>query len=195
MFEERQQVLEERRIESGWPTDDYGMVLYSMVRALRPEVVVEIGPYKGFSTLCMAKGLMENGGGLIYTVDKKRWLNLDDLPGSLQAYINYFVMNSASEGFQKLVDSVGWIDLAFIDGDHSYGACKRDFETLYPRILEGGIIAFHDADRATIRRVLAEARLNQKMSVIMLPVFGGMAIAQKQGYNPVKNLEFWGIER
>ncbi len=36
------------------------------------------------------------------------------------------------------------IDLLFIDGDHSYGGVKQDFEMYSPLVRPGGAIAFHD---------------------------------------------------
>lgn len=38
----------------------------------------------------------------------------------------------------------GPIRLLFIDGDHSYEASKKDFETWAPFVVHGGVIAFHD---------------------------------------------------
>jgi predicted O-methyltransferase YrrM len=37
------------------------------------------------------------------------------------------------------------IDFLFIDGDHAYEACRRDFEDWSPFLAPGGAIAFHDA--------------------------------------------------
>ena len=36
------------------------------------------------------------------------------------------------------------IDILFIDGDHTYGGVKKDFEMYGPLVKKGGIIAFHD---------------------------------------------------
>ncbi len=36
------------------------------------------------------------------------------------------------------------IDLLFIDGDHTYEGVKADFETYFPLVENGGIVAFHD---------------------------------------------------
>lgn len=36
------------------------------------------------------------------------------------------------------------LDLLFIDGDHSYGGAKKDFELYSPLVAPGGTIAFHD---------------------------------------------------
>jgi len=36
------------------------------------------------------------------------------------------------------------IDLLFIDGDHSYGGTRSDFETFSPLVAPGGLVAMHD---------------------------------------------------
>ena len=41
--------------------------------------------------------------------------------------------------------SGGPVDLVFIDGDHSYEACREDWQVWHPHIRVGGVIAFHDA--------------------------------------------------
>lgn len=38
------------------------------------------------------------------------------------------------------------IDLIFIDGDHSYEACRKDIELYLPKVRPGGILAGHDYD-------------------------------------------------
>jgi Methyltransferase domain len=40
-------------------------------------------------------------------------------------------------------------DFIFIDGDHSYEACLKDFEDWYPLTSNGGFIAFHDSAAVT----------------------------------------------
>jgi predicted O-methyltransferase YrrM len=39
----------------------------------------------------------------------------------------------------------GPVDLVFIDGDHSFGACREDFEVWQEHVAPGGAIALHDA--------------------------------------------------
>jgi cephalosporin hydroxylase len=35
-------------------------------------------------------------------------------------------------------------DLLFIDGDHTYGGVKSDWEMYSPLVTKGGVVAFHD---------------------------------------------------
>jgi predicted O-methyltransferase YrrM len=39
------------------------------------------------------------------------------------------------------------LDFLFIDGDHSYGGVKKDYEDYSPFVRKGGVVAFHDIVR------------------------------------------------
>ena len=36
------------------------------------------------------------------------------------------------------------IDLAFIDGDHSYEGCLADLKAVWPKVKKGGVVLIHD---------------------------------------------------
>jgi hypothetical protein len=42
----------------------------------------------------------------------------------------------------------GPVELLFIDGDHSYEGVRRDAELWLPRLMDGGIVMFHDVATA-----------------------------------------------
>ena len=48
---------------------DSSFVLYSIVRAVKPRVIVETGTSRGKSTCAMALACKQNGGGHIHTID------------------------------------------------------------------------------------------------------------------------------
>lgn len=41
------------------------------------------------------------------------------------------------------------IDVLFVDADHSYGGCKQDIESWYPKMAKHGVMLFHDADETS----------------------------------------------
>lgn len=172
---------------SGWPTDDYGVVLYALVRALRPRAVVEIGTYKGFATLCMAKGLDENDMGTIFTYDKTASF---EIPVYCKGRIKYSIVDSGSKEFEESIGELGVVDMAYIDGNHSYNHCKHDFQVLVDHVNPmGGIIVLHDSDKRGVKQVVDELKF-QKIS---LPTFSGLTVVQKGSYDVVGNLKHWGI--
>jgi hypothetical protein len=55
-------------------------------------------------------------------------------------------------------DLPGCFDLGFLDGDHSYEGALADFQAVGPRIIPGGILAFHDGVNSVgVGRVIGQA--------------------------------------
>ena len=46
-----------------------GRLLKMMVRLIRPQRVIEVGTFSGYSALCMAEGLAANGSGHLFTYE------------------------------------------------------------------------------------------------------------------------------
>ena len=53
-------------------------------------------------------------------------------------------MSDSLAAARQLEAKRGAIDFIFIDGDHSYDACKADIVAWAPFVKRGGVIAFHD---------------------------------------------------
>ena len=98
--------------------------------------VLEIGVHCGISTTALLAGLEENGGHL--------W-SVDVHPSC--RYVWY--------GHPQWTFCCPWagdelysppFDMAFIDGDHSYEAVKKDLESVRPNMAPRSVILCHDAD-------------------------------------------------
>jgi hypothetical protein len=51
------------------------------------------------------------------------------------------------KGYSKdFVSKIDKINFLFIDGDHSIEGASYDFENYSPKVVKGGLIAFHDYD-------------------------------------------------
>jgi hypothetical protein len=46
------------------------------------------------------------------------------------------------------------IDVAFIDGDHSYEGCLADLVAIWPKMVDGGIILVHDTQIDGVKRAV-----------------------------------------
>lgn len=115
--------------------------------------IVEIGSYLGASTCFLAAGLRPNGGRII-CIDT--WEN-QTMPEGVRDTFKEFSENlkplcnliatirdrSDALGPDRLPEA---IDLAFIDGDHSYAAAAKDFRLVSDRVRLGGTIVFHDTE-------------------------------------------------
>jgi len=123
-------------------------------------VIVEIGSWQGRSTTWLGAGSKVGAGARVYAVDphirapeNAQILRENIKRAGLDDLVEPLVMTSAkaAESFDKPVE------LLFVDGDHSYEAVKLDFELWYPKLIDGGIIAFHDLDSPGPRRLIAES--------------------------------------
>jgi predicted O-methyltransferase YrrM len=156
-------VLEPRRGEGIRNPIDELAYLAMITRYLDPDVVFEIGTFRGRTALNFACNLASRGR--VYTLDlppDESLTELGDIPDadaritslvqghvgelyrghSRAAQIHQLFGDSASFDFQPYYDSV---DLVFVDGAHSYAYATRDTENAL-KILRpsGGVIVWHD---------------------------------------------------
>ena len=105
-----------------------GRLLKMLVQMIRPERIVEIGTFSGYSALCMAEGL--DDGGMVYTFE------IDD---EIEDFARKWIDNSPYGHRVKLIigDAISCIpqlgltfDMAFIDGD------KRTYVEAYETVLD-----------------------------------------------------------
>jgi predicted O-methyltransferase YrrM len=130
--------------------------------------VVEVGSWMGASTCFLAAGL-KGEGAKVYAVDNFQglstcgedaaWYNRHFRRLGANSTLEIFRANFAALGLSACAEPVvndsiaaaramesrhGSIDLIFIDGDHSYEACKADIAAWAPFARRGGVMAFHD---------------------------------------------------
>jgi MMP 1-O-methyltransferase len=156
----------------GWLTLSEADVLYLLaLNFINKGVIVEIGSYKGKSTICLAKGSKKNNSTKIYAIDPHTAeATLDLTEDNPICTYNEFISNiktakvddiiepikNTSEGAVKAFDLP--VGLLFIDGAHHYEAVKLDFELWSPKVIKGGRIAFHDATNAPgVMKLIKEA--------------------------------------
>jgi len=144
------------RVE-GWLTDSEGEFLYNAAMNCKGRgVIVEIGSWKGKSTIWLAKGAKAGSNIKIYAIDphtgtssQKRHGEVDNLAefkeNIKRANVEDVVVPvvKTSEDAERDWDAKP-IELLWIDGDHEYEMVKLDFDLWSPYLIEGGTIAFHD---------------------------------------------------
>lgn len=125
--------------------------IFGFVRQTKPRRVVEIGRHKGGSTLVIASAMQ--GQGEFWSIDigekEQRLRRLDMRPydrqiESLCERLGLRVTLLTGDSRTIEVDT-GEIDLALIDGDHSYEGVRIDFERFGRRVRLGGSVFFDDA--------------------------------------------------
>ena len=113
-----------------------GRLLSSLSWMIRPRCILEIGTYVGYSAMCLAEGLAEDGQVITIDID-------DEIEDMARRYIGEspyaskinFIIGDAV----KLIPDINEVfDLVFIDGN------KRDyieyFETVLPKVRKNGFI-------------------------------------------------------
>jgi predicted O-methyltransferase YrrM len=136
----------------GWLSDLQGRALYDAAAATSGRgAIVEIGSWKGRSTVWLARGA-RLAGRTVHAVDPH--LNSREDPGAstLEAFraniaragiapeVRTLVMTSAEA--ERVVQ--GPVELLFIDGDHSVDGARSDADLWLPRVMRGGTVMFHD---------------------------------------------------
>ena len=114
------------------PNYERGLLIYTLIRKYNLKSYLEVGFGRGYSCLCAAFALSENGGGSIVTVDPN--LNEDFLnnlakscPKDWFSMIR-FINGKSQEFLADEKQANEKYDLIYIDGDHTYAATKRDWE-------------------------------------------------------------------
>jgi predicted O-methyltransferase YrrM len=130
-----------------------GKLLYKLAKQSIGNIV-EIGSWKGYSTIWLANGSKDGLRNKVYAIDPHTGAEIHkQMYGAVDTY-NDFLKNIKETGVSDVVipirlkseDAVkDWdnsIGLLWIDGDHM--AADKDFDMWYPFVKEGGIIALHD---------------------------------------------------
>ena len=139
--------------------------LATLIKAVDPKAVFEIGTYNGFTTLHLA--VNSQPSSRIFTLDlppdydiqQVSQCSYDDIlvaqlsqktvhhrfykKHPLESKITELFGDSATFDYSPYE---GKIDLVFIDGNHSYEYVKKDTENAFRMLSQRGIIVWHDFD-------------------------------------------------
>lgn len=124
---------------------DVANYLYQLIMELSPQIAVEIGCCKGFSTLHIGKALLNNQKGKLVSFDlAPQEAEQRIRRAGLQDVVTFVTGNSAVQGKRYFDLSNPCIDFLFIDGDHTRRGCFRDAEVFLPLLKVGGVMVLHD---------------------------------------------------
>lgn len=112
--------------------------------------IINVGNFLGGSSIILAKGSKQNGREKVFSFDPKSYsLNEDYLDKNQVTDWVTFQQVSSENGLKDWKQREDKrIRLLFIDGDHSYGGCKKDITLWSPYLVRGGVIAVHDYGRS-----------------------------------------------
>jgi caffeoyl-CoA O-methyltransferase len=167
-----------------------GKLLEMISYMIRPKYILEIGTYTGYSALCLAKGLREDGR--LYTIERND--ELVEFPKRYIAKSGYadkieILTGDALDIIPKLPYT---FDLVFLDAD------KKDYLKLYKLFIdkvapEGFVLADNvlwygkvlgtpapsDLDTIAIRSFNEEIKNDPRVENIILPIRDGINLIRK----------------
>lgn len=186
----------------------FGFMYYGLVRTLRPRHVVVIGSGYGFSVVCLALGLRDNGKGALTFVDPSysvlrhgplrtvggtsQW----DDPVKVRAHFARFGVDgvvthhreTSAAFFARYAErGLPPIDVAFIDGNHAYAEVRQDFVWAVERARRNSYVLLHDTNiyiremvrHSGVKRWLkAVEREREHFEVLDFPFSSGVAIVR-----------------
>lgn len=169
-----------------------GRLLKMMVRMIRPQRVIEVGTFSGYSALCMAEGLAANGSGHLFTYeinDEQEPFTRPWIENSPWADYVTFLIGDAGTEAAELGER---FDMAFLDGDKR--TYVETYEALLPLMNPGAFILAdntlwdghvidpdyeRDQQTAGIRRFNDHVAHDERVSRVMLPLRDGLTIIRK----------------
>jgi predicted O-methyltransferase YrrM len=167
-----------------------GRLLSMIAHMIRPRRILEIGTYTGYSALCLAEGLTEDG--LLITLEQNE--ELEDFARSYwrQSPLNAKIdlrIGSAADIIPTLEES---FDLVFIDAD------KRNnqlyYELIFDKLRPGGFILAdnvlwsgkviapvktNDTDTQTVLAFNQLVQADPRVENVLLPIRDGIMLIRK----------------
>ena len=131
---------------------EYHRALYTMIRILKPEIVIETGVFEGHSSLSILSALKENNKGFLYSID----LPSPDLPsGKVPGWMVPEHLRKrwdlragkSSDLLPTLLEEVKEVDIFLHDSEHSYENMYWEYKTAWTHIKTGGLLLSHDVSQ------------------------------------------------
>lgn len=167
-----------------------GLFLQMISKLIRPERILEIGTYTGYSAICLAQGLNENG--LLHTIDVN-----DELEAIIRKYIDKAgLANKISLHIGNALSIIPTLketwDLVFIDAD------KENYLNYYHLVFNhvkpgGWIIADNvlwsgkvvddnedDIETQAIRQFNEFIHADERVEHLLLPLRDGLMMIRKK---------------
>lgn len=168
-----------------------GRILSMVSHMIRPACILEIGSYTGYSALCLAEGLQENG--ILHTID----IN-DELNPMVNRYINKAGLNNKIKTYigdaLKIIPTLDLqFDIVFIDADKiNY---SKYYDLVIGKIQPGGFIIADnvlwsgkileaadkmDVDTKALHSFNEKVQLDSRVENVLLPVRDGLLFIRKK---------------
>ena len=165
-------------------------LLYEFARAVRTGCIVEIGAYRGRSTIALGRGSLDGYHVPVFTIEPHQTFQgvLGGRFGPEDAVAFYRAMlDSGCCQIVRLISlsseyvTARWLEpvsLLWIDGDHRYEGVRRDFDSWRPHLVRGATIIFDDASDPTIGPYMLIQELLADRTVERVRELGKIAVVR-----------------
>jgi len=165
-----------------------GRFLSMISKLVKPEVIIEIGTYTGYSCLCLAEGLKKNGK--IITIEKdEEFASIANFFFSKSKYKDKIslLVEDATKAIENINEK---IDLAFIDADKlNY---TKYYDMLFPKLKTGGLIVadnvlwsgkvteeVSDNETQSIKNFNSKVKNDERVENLIIGIRDGIMVCQK----------------
>jgi caffeoyl-CoA O-methyltransferase len=167
-----------------------GRMLSMLSKLVQPKLILEVGSFTGYATICLAEGLAE--GGKVHTIEARAELE-DTLRNNfvlagVQDQIELHI-GDAKDVIFGLTENI--YDLSFIDADKKSNLAY--FELIIEKTRPGGLIIIdnvlwkgkvygeaNDADTQLFRKLNDAIAVNKQVEKLILPVRDGLLVIRKK---------------
>jgi predicted O-methyltransferase YrrM len=155
---------------------DVGVLLYSLVRARRPRLIVEFGASHGVATIHLAAALKDNNDGRLVTSEIRASKAEATRQNLAEAGLGALVDVLEGDALVTLDDIGGPIEMVFLDG-------RNDFylpvlERLEPQLGENAVvIADLSADDPDLEPYLGYVRTSRNYTSVSMPLDAGVELS------------------
>lgn len=160
--------------------------------------IVEIGSWKGKSTICLASGSILGPRTKIIAIDPHIGSSEHQKTNKKVDTFSEFKANLKKAGVDKMVtpfvkksEEVANhfnepVEFIFIDGAHEYELVKLDFRLWFPKVINGGTMAFHDSTCFPGPKKLVEEMVYKSRNFRNVNFVDSTTIAEKVERNTFK---------
>ena len=150
-------MLSLNRSTEGMISEEEEVLLFELAKDVKYGCIVEIGSYRGKSTIALAMGSMAGNKKTVYAIDP--YVPFKGVYGGNLGPEDkkYFMANLIRTGCYSVVQVINlkseevarnWanpVELLWIDGDHTYEGVMKDWKNWSPHLTKNAKIAFHDS--------------------------------------------------
>ena len=169
-----------------------GKILEMISKMIRPQKILEIGTYTGYSAICLSKGLQKDG--VLHTIEINDEMEHFIRKYLQKAYLENKIKLHIGNALKIIPDIEETFDLVFIDGDKRQ--YSEYYHTLFDYVKPGGfiladnvlwsgkVIELESPDDEYTKGIFAFNELitkDNRVEKVIIPLRDGLTLIRKKG--------------